>query len=111
MNFSRRSLLKGAAAVGGAAAFAGPSGLIPSAFGQTAQKSAVLMVFLRGGYNALFSNADSFAGAGTFGVTGTNTRALGSGLVVDNATYGTLPAAALTRMAAIGVNHGISSHD
>ena len=111
MNFSRRSLLKGAAGLAGAAAFAGPSGLISSAFGQTAQKSAVLMVFLRGGYNALFSNADSFAGAGTFGVTGANTRTLGSGLVVDNSTYGTLPLEALSNMAAIGVNHGISSHD
>lgn len=111
MNFSRRSLLKGAAGLGGAAALAGPTGLIPSAFGQVTQKSAVLMVFLRGGYNALFSNADSFAGAGTFGVTGTNTMNLGSGLVVDASTYGTLPAAARSNMAAIGVNHGISSHD
>lgn len=111
MHFSRRSLLKGAAGLAGAGAFAGPSGLIPSAYAQTAQKSAVLMVFLRGGYNALFSNADSFAPAGTFGVTGNNTRNLGGGLVVDSATYGTLPATALSNMAAIGVNHGISSHD
>ncbi|MDP2272992.1 MAG: DUF1501 domain-containing protein [Archangium sp.] len=112
MNFSRRSLLKGAAGLAGAGLFAGPSGLIPSAWGQAApQKSAVLMVFLRGGYNALFSNADSFAPAGTFGVTGSNTRNLGSGLVIDAPTYGTLPALALSNMAAIGVNHGISSHD
>ncbi len=110
MNFSRRRLLQGAASVAGAAAFAGPLGLAQSAFGQAAQKSTVLLVFLRGGYNALFSNADSFAPAGTFGVTGTNTMDLGSGLVVDRSTYGTLPAAARSNMAAIGLNHGISSH-
>ncbi len=109
--FSRRSLLQGAASIAGAAAFAGPGGIIPSAFGQTAPKSAVLLVYLRGGYNALFSNADSFAPAATFGVTGTNTRNLGAGLVVDNSSYGTmLPATALAQMASIGVNHGISSH-
>lgn len=110
MNFSRRSLLRGAAGIAGATAFAGPFGLTPNAFGQAAQKSTVLLVFLRGGYNALFSNADSFAGAGTFGVTAGNTMNLGSGLVVDRSTYGMLPAAARSNMAAIGVNHGISSH-
>ena len=56
-NFSRRSLLKGAAGLGAAAAvdrFGG--GLGQNAFAQTAQKSAVLVVFLRGGYNALYAD-------------------------------------------------------
>jgi hypothetical protein len=112
MNFSRRKLLQGAAGVVGTAAVAGPLGLAQRAFGQVGgQKSAVLLVFLRGGYNALFSNADSFAGAGTFGVTAANTQNLGSGLVVDRGTFGTLPALARSNMASIGVNHGISSHE
>src|SRR5262245_1809694 len=109
---SRRNLLKGAAAVGGAAAGSGLVGPFANkAFAQTADMPAVLISFLRGGYNALFGSADSFAPAGSFGVTATNTRALGNGLVVDAPTFGTLPAAALTNMATIGINHGLSSHD
>jgi hypothetical protein len=112
LKLSRRTILQGAAAAGGSAFLLGEQGLLPRAFGQGAAEPAVLLIYLRGGYNALFSSADSFAPAGTFGVTGTNTRDLGNSLVVDNATFGTnLPAAALTRIAAVGVNHGSSSHE
>ena len=106
--FSRRDLIRGAGAAAAAAALAGPG----RAFAQTAEKPAVLLIFLRGGYNALFSSADSFVSTNTFNMTGTNTTNLGNGLVVDAATYGTnLPVIARQSMATIGINHGISSHD
>jgi hypothetical protein len=112
--FSRRKMLQGAAAMAGAAAAAGPLGRLTGqgdAWAQTAEQPAVVLVFLRGGYNALFGSADSFASAGTFGCAPGNVKSLGNGLVVDNATFGTLPASAQTRMATIGINHGLSSHD
>jgi hypothetical protein len=106
-NFSRRSLLQGALAAAGAAA----ASKVGVANAQVAEESAVVMIFLRGGYNALFSSADSFSSAGTFGCAPGNVMSLGNGLVIDAATYGTLPQIARNNMAAIGVNHGISSHD
>ena len=81
--FTRRGLLKGAAGLAGGVA---ASQLLPgSAFAQAAgEKPALLVVFLNGGYNAVFPSADSFAGAGTFGVNGTNQLSLGNGLIVDS---------------------------
>ncbi len=109
---SRRQWLQGVAGVAGAAA-ASRLGLFPgTAFAQEVpQKAAVLVVWLNGGYNALFGSADSFAGAGTFGVAGGNMRDLGNGLVVDRPTLGTLPDFALAHMATVGVRHGITSHE
>lgn len=108
--FSRRSLFQGLAGVAGGA-LAAKAGLWPSrAWAQTGEKPALLVVFLQGGYNALFSSANSFATAGTFGVTGGNQRDLGNGLVVDAPTFGTLPAFALSHMSTVGVRHGISNH-
>lgn len=111
-HFSRRQWLKGLAGVAGATA-ASRLGLMPStAFAQEApEKAALLVVFLGGGYNALFGSADSFAGEGTFGVTGSNQRVLGNGLVVDGPTFGNLPAFALEHMATVGIRHGITSHE
>ncbi|MBL8912124.1 MAG: hypothetical protein JNM17_15620, partial [Archangium sp.] len=110
--FSRRSWLKGVAGIAGAGA-AAKLGLWPSvARAQQAQeKAALLVVFLNGGYNALFGSADSFAGEGTFGVTGSNQRVLGNGLVVDGPTFGNLPAFALNHMATVGIRHGLTSHE
>lgn len=113
--FSRRSLIQGAGAAAGIAA-AGKltgSGLFTgTAQAQVAaEKSAVLVLFMSGGFNSVFPSADSYRGAGTFGVTGDNMlRGLGNGLVVDAPTYGTLPAYALTHMATVGVRHGITAH-
>lgn len=113
--FSRRSLIQGAGAAAGIAA-AGKlsgSGLFTStAHAQvTAEKSAILVIYLNGGYNAVFPSADSFRAAGTYGVTGDNImRDLGNGLVVDAPTFGTLPAYALSHMATVGVRHGITAH-
>src|SRR3990167_8811233 len=110
--FSRRQWLQGMAGLAGAGA-AARLGLMPStAFAQQApEKAAVLVVFLNGGYNALFGSADSFAGEGTFGVTGSNQRVLGNGLVVDGPTFGNLPAFALEHMATVGIRHGITGHE
>ncbi|MFT3707259.1 MAG: DUF1501 domain-containing protein [Archangium sp.] len=111
-NFSRRQWLKGVAgiAAGGAAA---KLGLWPNVAraDETQEKAALLVVFLNGGYNALFGSADSFAGDGTFGVTGSNQRVLGNGLVVDGPTFGNLPAFALGHMATVGIRHGLTSHE
>lgn len=110
--FSRRSWLKGLAGLSGAAV-AARAGLWPStAFAQTVtEKSALLVVFLQGGYNSVFCSADSYAGAGTFGVTGSNQKSLGNGLVVDGPTFGTLPQFALDHMSTVGVRHGLTSHE
>jgi len=108
--FSRREWLQGLAGVAAGAAFA-RVGLWPSvARAQTAEKASLFLVFLKGGYNAVFGSADSFAGAGTFGVSGSNQLDLGNGLVVDKPTFGTMPAYALSHMATVGVKHGISQH-
>lgn len=109
--FSRRQWLKGVAGLAGASA-ASRLGLFPgTAYAQQTEKAALLVVFLNGGYNALFGSADSFAGEGTFGVTGSNQRVLGNGLVVDGPTFGNLPAFALQHMATVGVRHQITAHE
>lgn len=111
---SRRTLIQGAAATAAGLAYTNlhQGSVLPTAFGQVApEKPALLVIFLSGGYNALFSSADSFISDGTFGVTGSNVKDLGNGLIVDAATYGTMPAAAQSKMATVGIRHGITSHD
>ena len=76
-----------------------------------APKSALLIIYAHGGYNSLFSSADSFIPAGTYGVTASNVRDLGNGLVVDKGSLGALPDVATRSMASIGVNHGQTGHD
>lgn len=111
-SLSRRQWLQGAAGLAGAGA-AARLGLWPGVAraDETQPKAAVLVVFLNGGYNALFGSADSFASEGTFGVSGSNQRALGNGLVVDGATFGNLPTFALQHMATVGIKHGLTSHE
>lgn len=115
MKLSRRLLLQGSAAAGAALGLktaAGGGDLIGDASAQTADKAAVLIIFLTGGYNSLFSSADSFLTGNRFGVTSTNMRRIGtSNLYIDSSTLGTMPAPALTGMASVGIAHGISSHD
>jgi hypothetical protein len=110
--FSRRQWLKGVAGVSGAA-LAARAGLWPStAYAQeVTERPALLIVFLNGGYNSVFASADSYAGAGTFGVSGSNQKNLGNGLVIDAPTLGTLPQVALDHMATVGVRHGLTSHE
>ena len=108
-SFSRRSLFKGAAAAAGASVL----GRVAPAFAQSApaDKSTLLIVFLNGGYNSLFCSHDSFQGTGAFGCSSGNGRDLGNGLVVDAATYGTMPAFALSHMASVGIRHGLTAHE
>ncbi len=113
--FSRRSLIQATGAVAGGLAasrmMTGDGLISRTAFGQAAgEKSALLVVYLSGGYNALFGSADSFAGAGTFGVAAGNQKALGGGLVIDAPTYGTLPQFALDHISTVGIRHGITAH-
>lgn len=129
-NLSRRAVLQASAGVAGAALL--NRGLSSDAHAQATEKSAVLIVNLIGGYNALFSSADSFLGVNitinrvstpggspgvvysgpAFGVTSARVKSLGNGLFIDLPTYGTnLPAVAQANMAAIGVSHGITAHD
>ena len=112
--FSRRSLMQATGAVAGglaASRLTGQGLLSHTAFGQVAiEKPALLCIFLNGGYNSVFCSADSYAGAGTFGVTAGNQKALANGLVIDAPTYGTLPQYALDHMATVGIRHGITSH-
>lgn len=109
---SRRSWLKGLAAITGSAIgtrVAGTSWLAPAKAAPSG-KSAVVSIFFEGGFNAIFASADSFAAKGSFGVTATNAKSVGNGLVVDASTIGTLGDWALGHMAAIGNRHGATDH-
>jgi uncharacterized protein (DUF1501 family) len=107
---SRRSLIQGAAAGAASAALLGPGRALAQV--TTVEKPAVLMIFLRGGYNALFGSADSFVATNTFNITSSNITDLGNGLVVDGPTFGAkLPAIATQHMSTIGIHHGLTSHD
>ena len=105
---SRRSLLQASAALAGAAALGRPGAALAQA---APEKTSVLFVFLDGGYNALFGSADSFLGSGAFGTSPNTVRLLGNGLAVDAPTFGTMPQAALDKMASVGVRHGLTAHD
>ena len=79
--FSRRSLMQATGAVAGGLAasrlMTGDGLLSRTAYGQAAgEKPALLVIYTSGGFNAVFGSADSFAPAGTFGVTAGNQRAL-----------------------------------
>lgn len=115
--FSRRSLMQATGAVAGGLAasrlMTGNGLLSGDANAQAVgEKPALLVIYLSGGYNALFGSSDSFAGAGTFGVNAGNQRVLGGAgnLVIDAPTYGTLPAYALAHMSTVGIRHGITAH-
>ncbi len=108
--FSRRGLIRGGGALAAAAAFRTSLWAPAARAAVTADKPALLVVYLAGGYNSLFSSADSFVAANTFGVSSTNTQALGGGLVVDKATYGTLDPFSLGHMATVGMRHGVTNH-
>lgn len=116
---SRRGLLKALAAAGGAAAGArilGP--LVPDAMA-AGEPSHFVHIFFNGGLNALFSgNANQYLTAGTFGVTSTNIKRLGtSDVYTDASTFGQFafdaagkPTFAHDHWAAIGLRHGNALH-
>lgn len=108
---SRRGLLKGALAVGGAAAGArilGP--LVPEALAAP-EPAHFVHIFFNGGLNALFAGcANLYTAAGTFGVTSTNIKNVGNGVYTDAGTFGTLSPFALQHWAGIGLKHGNALH-
>jgi hypothetical protein len=108
-HFSRRGFLKGLAVAAGAAAGARipGAGWIGEAQAAT-EPTAVVFVYLRGGYNAIFASAGQLQGS--FGVTAGNFTGLGNGLSVDNVFANTMSPFVKNHMAAVGVRHGISNH-
>lgn len=108
--FSRRGLLKGAMAAGGLAAGTRILGPLGNALAAP-EPSHFVHIFFNGGFNALFAgNADKFVAGNVFGVTSTNIKTVGNGIVTDAATFGTLPQFALDHWAAIGMRHGNALH-
>lgn len=105
---SRRAALSSSLALAAAGASRG-------AFAQAApERSALIAIFLQGGFNALFGGSDAFVripnGSPKFGVSPDTLRDLGNSVVVDKETFGTLPDWALGHMANIGVRHNITDH-
>ncbi len=110
MSFSmnRRGFLRTLGLGGGAllgSRIAGP-GLFSEAHAATEPASVVIINFI-GGYNAIFSSADSLQGS--FGVTGANFTKFGP-VAMDNSLANALTPFAETHVATIGVRHGIASH-
>ncbi|HET9155661.1 MAG TPA: hypothetical protein VFN91_03270 [Myxococcaceae bacterium] len=107
VGLGRRTVLQGAAAALALPAIsraAGPPG-------RPSETPALVVLYLNGGPAGLFNSAGSFVEKRSFGVSRDNVRPVGNGLVVDAATLGTLPAAALGHMAAINFRHGLYTHD
>ncbi len=77
---------------------------------QATEKSAVVIIFFSGSYNAIFSAADVYVPHGQFAVTGDNVLDTGGGVVVDRATMGALPPEVLAKLCTAGVAHGYSDH-
>lgn len=109
MHISRRNLLKSGTVATG---LLGASSLLSSqaARSQSSDKPAIVLIWLAGGYNCIFSSADSCVPEGPWAVTASNVRDVGNGLVVDAATMGTLPEDVLAHMTTVGVQHGSSDH-
>jgi len=84
-HLSRRGFLKGLAVATGAAAGArlGNRVWMPEARAEEApgEKSALVAIFLDGGYNSLFSSAGSYRNT-AFSVNDSNVSDLGNGLIV-----------------------------
>jgi len=111
--FNRRSFLKAVGIGAGAAVgtrLAGP-GFLPEAMAQNSGtgKPAILIVYLGGGYNALFSSAASFMNT-AFGVTAGNTAQVPGGGPLVDASFQRLPAAAFAKISTVQINHRSSDH-
>lgn len=110
MNLSRRGFLKAVSAAAGAAAgtrLAGSS-FLPLARAATAEPTSLVVVFLEGGINAIFTGADAFTNT-SFGVTGNNVTNMG-GVIIDNTLAAAIPAGIRNRVASVGIRHGTTDH-
>ncbi len=88
---------------------AGSGGLIGNAFAAAPEPTSVVMIWLNGGINAIFTGADAFTG-NAFGVTANNATALGGGVVIDNSLANAIPQSLRTKVASVGIRHGIADH-
>lgn len=108
---SRRGFLQamgiGAGAVVGTR-LAGRS-MIGVARAATPEPTSLVIVYLTGGFNAIFTGADAFTNV-AFGVTAGNSTALGGGVVIDNALANAIPAGIRNQVASVGIRHGITDH-
>jgi len=101
---TRRTLLKGGAALAGALAVSG-RGIARAA--PADEQPTLVVLWLNGGPAGLFNSANSFLRSGAFGVTADNVRSLGNDLYVDAGSLGALPQVACAHMASINFRHGI----
>jgi hypothetical protein len=107
-SFSRRSLLKAAAGLTGAAIGTRLAGSSFIGTARAAEKSALLVLFFEGGYNQMFSSTDTVVGR--FGVTDAEVMPVGNGLAIHGPTLGQLPTFATQHMATIGCTVGSFEH-
>jgi hypothetical protein len=112
MNFSRRGFLKAVGAGAGAVIGTrlGGLGLEGIAHAATPEPTSLVVVYLNGGINAIFTGADAFTNT-AFGVTANNVTNLGGGVIIDSTLGNAIPAAIRTKVASVGIRHGITSHD
>lgn len=108
--FSRRGFLKGLGIGAGAAVGSRlpGAGWIGEARAAVTEPTAVVILHMVGGYNAIFASADRLVGR--FGVTAGNHTVLGNGLAVDNTYANSMSNFVKNHMAAVGVRHGLSNH-
>lgn len=103
---SRRTLLRAAGALAGAAA-------LPTRAEPAPERPVLLVLFFEGGFSSIFSAADAYLSgdqAGFFSVTPSNVRELGGGILIDKGTWGTLPDDVLSHMGVAGLQLGWSDH-
>jgi hypothetical protein len=105
---SRRAVLQSSAATAAAALL--PRRVLAA---PGTERSALVAIFLQGGFNSFFNAAEPFLkippGGPGFGVTANNVTPVGDHMV-DAETFGTLSPWALSHMANIGVRHNIVNH-
>lgn len=70
---------------------------------------AVALVFVRGGFGASHVAADTMRGS--FSLGDQHLLPVAGGFSVDRTTFGLLGADALSRLAVVGVDHGMTAHD
>lgn len=106
---SRRQFALGGSAIASAAALRGRP--LELRADPAAGKKAIVLVYLSGGQNQIFSSADSNLGMGTFGVTSSNIRDVGGGVFIDSEFAAGIGAEACARLSTFGTAHGHSGHE
>ena len=108
---SRRGLLKGMLGAGGAIVGSRLAGPLVRSAAASELPSSFVHIFFNGGLNALFSgNADKYVAGNVFGVTSSNIKTVGNGVVTDASTFGTFSQTALDHWAAVGIKHNNATH-